>query len=67
MLKVGIAIDAWKFPVFKKRLKKAGYEFEKHSGITPDTLTLRVNTEDPVKLQKVIQSANDECAKSKAH
>lgn len=67
MQKAAIAIDSWKLPVFKKHLKKSGYAFSKDAGVTPDCLTLTVETDNTIKLQQVVEAANNECARSKAH
>lgn len=66
-IRAGIMIDSWKLPVFKKRLKKAGYSFEKGDGVVPGTLSLYVETNNTIKLQKVVEEANRECARSKMH
>lgn len=65
-MKIGIAIDDWKLAVFTKHLERAGYVTSLHPGVSEKTLTLIVKTEDPIKLQKVVSQANDECRKSKS-
>ncbi len=66
MSKAAIAIDTWKLSIFKKHLKKSGFAFAQGPGVTPDTLMLKVETEDTLSLQKVVTDANTECAISKA-
>lgn len=63
MLKAGIIIDAWKLPVFEKHLSNAGYVYEQSPGVTPDTLTLTVNTLSPKELGIVVQAASDEASR----
>ncbi len=58
MKKAAIAIDSWKLPIFKKMLKAAGYSFDKHPGVTDDTLILTVETDDVQKLTVVVAKAN---------
>lgn len=41
-MKVGIAIVDWKLPIFERRLKAAGYAYEKNFGPSPGTLLLSV-------------------------
>lgn len=65
MLKIAIAIDRWKLPIFKKHLDRAGYEFKKRPGVTADTMMLRVESKTVDELKPIIQAAQDECARSK--
>lgn len=50
-LKVGIATDTWKVKIFKKELKKLGYEYETSDGITPEDKFFYIYVE-PNKLEK---------------
>ena len=59
--KVGICIDAWKLVIFTKHLTAAGYAYAQHPGVTPDTLTLMVETDLIAPLQRVIEAAQKEC------
>ena len=61
-MKVGIVLDAWKLTIFKRRLDAAGYAYEQHPGVTADTITLTVITEDQTPLVAVVKAANDEAA-----
>lgn len=67
MKTAAVVIDAWKLPIFKRHLDKAGYKYTENPGVASDTLTLRVSYEWVAQLQPVIVAANDECARSKAH
>ena len=62
-MNVGIAIDPWKFSIFKKHLK--GWNYRKTTG--RDTITLTVITDDLDGLTVAIESARAECARLKAH
>ena len=59
-----VCIDAWKLPVFKRRLDAAGYRFTEHPGVTPDTLLLKVGYEWLHELQPILQAAAEECART---
>lgn len=59
----GVAIDAWKLPIFKKHLDAAGYSYTKHPGLTSDTLLLKIKTDRIATLQPIIEAANAECRK----
>lgn len=61
-MKAGIAIDDWKLPIFDRHLSRAGYTYEKHPGLTADTMTLIVLTEDAKALEGVVMAANTEAA-----
>ena len=60
-MKAGIAVDNWKLPVFRKRLKKAGYEYEDGGPLTGDTTLLTVETSDMLALKKVLEKCQAEC------
>lgn len=60
-MKVGIALDDWKLPVFRKRLTEAGYEYEDAGSFTPGTTILTVETDDMLALKKVIEGCQSEC------
>lgn len=67
-MKAGIAIDAWKLPIFERHLTGAGYSFTSGAGVTADTLMLYVETARGVsELAVVVKAANDEAARSRAH
>ena len=60
MKNIGIAIDAYKLPVFKKHLDKAGFEYETFE-ITKDMILLRVKANFAGDLTKLVESAQREC------
>lgn len=59
--KAAIVLDTWKIETFKKILKEAGYEFEEFPGVTPDTITLKVEYDLVASLTPVIEKAQREC------
>jgi hypothetical protein len=59
---VGVIIEDWKLPIFKRRLDAAGYRYTEHPGIAQNTLTLSVTCEWAYKLQPIVKAANEECA-----
>lgn len=61
-MRAGIAVDNWKLPVFREKLKAAGYTYEDKGEITPDSTMLMVETTDIVALGKVVTAANVACA-----
>lgn len=60
-MKVGIAVDDWKLPIFRKRLTGAGYTYTDVGGLTHDTTVLTVETNDVLKLKAVIERCQEEC------
>lgn len=63
MKTAGVVIDAYKLPVFKKHLDAAGFKYTQHPGITPDSLTLKVEYEWVADLKPIIEAANKEATK----
>jgi hypothetical protein len=61
MKTAAIVIDAWKLPIFKRRLDAADFTYTEHGGITQDTLTLRVQYEWVADLKPVVEAADEEC------
>lgn len=62
-MKVGIAVDAWKLPVFEKWLNKDGYAFEIRGPLyldRDDVLVITVETSNHGILETIIKLANDE-------
>lgn len=59
-----IAIDGWKLTIFRSALDQSGYDYEQGAGITPDTISLYVETYDIAALEVVVRAANAEAAKS---
>ncbi len=66
MMKAGIVLDAWKLPIFTRRLNQAGYGYEQHPGFTKDTITLTVMFTNHAGLLAIVKAANDEAAQLKA-
>ncbi len=64
-MKAGIGVDNWKLPVFRKRLKAAGYQYEDAGPLTGDTTLLTVKTGDILKLKKLLEECQTECRESK--
>ncbi len=62
-MKVGIAVDNWKLPVFRKRLTAAGYQYQDGGALTADATLLTVETDDTLGLQKVVELCQIECRK----
>lgn len=62
-MKVGIAVDDWKLPVFRKRLSEAGYTYADGGAITAGATLLTVETADALALKKVIERCQRECRK----
>lgn len=63
MKTVGVAIDNWKLPIFKRHLDAGGFQYTEHPGLNKDAMVLKVMTETISKLQPVIEAAQKECAK----
>jgi hypothetical protein len=61
---VGLVLDAWKLPVFKRHLDAAGYTYSQHPGLTADTWLLKVRCAWVHELQQVVVAANEECARA---
>lgn len=63
----GIAIDAWKLPVFSKRLTNAGFTYEQKPGLDPGTYILKVPAAlvDLQQLAQVCLAANTEAARTR--
>ena len=62
--KAGIVLDNWKFPIFERHLKQAGYAFKRTDGFTADAMTLTVDAENLVALGEVLKAANTEAAQT---
>jgi hypothetical protein len=63
-MKAGIAVDNWKLPIFRKRLKDAGYEYQDGGALTGETTLLTVETDNTLALQKVLEQCQRECRKA---
>lgn len=64
-MKVGIGLDNWKLPVFRRRLTEAGFQYEDAGAFTGDTTVLTVQTDDITALKKVLEECQAECRRSK--
>lgn len=62
-MKAGIAVDNWKLPVFRKLLTEAGFQYTDAGGFTHDTTVLTVETDNILKLKKVLEQCQAECRK----
>lgn len=65
-MKAGIAVDAWKLPIFERRLKAAGHTFTNHGELMPGVLLLRVDTDNGQALAQLCLAANTEAARTGA-
>ncbi len=65
MLKICVAIDAYKLAIFKRRLAEAGYAFEEGPGLTIETLHLYVRATSVIALEKIVRAANEEARKTR--
>ena len=65
MSTAGIAIDAWKLPIFERHLTQSGYAFENKGKLLEGTLLLMVETENLVALREVVTAANKEAARTR--
>ena len=61
-MKAGIAVDDWKLPVFRQRLEEAGYKYHDAGPLTAGTTLLQVETNNMLKLKKVLEQCQAECA-----
>lgn len=64
-MKVGIALDNWKLPIFRKMLSDAGYTYEDGGALTYDSTLLTIVTDNMLRLKDVVAACQRECAKSK--
>lgn len=64
MVKVGIAIDDWKLPIFERYLSEGGYAWEQRAGVTDGDLFLFVMARNPEDLAAVVLCANREAART---
>lgn len=65
-MKIGIFLDEWKLPTFKRRLTAEGYKFKKGPGVAPGTVSLHIESEDLPALNVLIKDINEEAARSRA-
>lgn len=64
-MKVGIALDNWKLPIFRKRLEEAGYEYQDGGELTANATLLTVITDDPNPLAILVSQCQVECARNR--
>lgn len=64
-MKATIAVDNWKLPVFRRRLEAAGYKYEDAGPFTGDTTILTVETNDLLRLKRVLEECQAECRRRK--
>lgn len=62
-MKAGIAVDNWKLPIFRKRLSEAGYDYADGGELSPLVTLLTVETDNILKLKKVIEQCQSEARK----
>ena len=65
MARSAICIDAWKLDIFDKELRAAGFDYEEAPGVTKDTLTLTVVTNEIRRLALCVNKANQTAATEK--
>lgn len=59
---IGIVIDAWKLPVFRKHLEEGKWSYTEHLGPN-DTLILKISGASADELAPIILLAQQECAR----
>ena len=62
-MKIGIAIDSWKRPIFERHLSQSGYAFDVGPGVV-GTLLMTVTTDNAEALEVVARAANTEAART---
>lgn len=62
MKTAGIAIDKWKLSIFETVLKREGFSYKVHSGVTSEMLLIKVETEFVSDLQPFVEEANSKAA-----
>lgn len=62
-----VVCDDWKLPVFRKRLKLAGFDFDEIAGPMPGVYTLKVRCGRISDMKPIIDAAESECRKRRAH
>lgn len=64
-MKIAIALDNWKLPIFRKGLTDAGYEYTDAGGLTHDSTVLTVVTDNILALKAVVEKCQAECRRSR--
>jgi hypothetical protein len=60
---VGIVVDDWKLPVFRRQLETAGFAYTDGGGPIPGVTALKVETDNLLALKCVVEACQLECAK----
>ena len=66
-MKVGIMVDDWKLPIFEKRLKEEGIEYENMGSPESGVILLTLEHDDPLSLSPLMEEMNNAARRSKAH
>lgn len=66
-LVVGVVVDDWKLDIFKKCIKKSGYDCTTEVGPASHTTTIKILSHTAAELVDVVQGAYDECRRSRHH
>lgn len=64
-LRVAIVLERWKLAIFEAALDRGGFTYEQGPGVTKDTLTLTVETNEVMALQSVVRAATTTAAETK--
>jgi hypothetical protein len=64
-MKAGIAVDDWKLLVFRRRLKVAAYSYKDAGELTPGVTLLHVETDDILRLKRVLEECQRECRRQR--
>lgn len=64
-MRIGIALDDWKLPIFRKRLTESGYVYNDAGALSSGVTLLTVDTEDVSGLESVVKKCQQECKDSK--
>ena len=69
MKKVGVVVDSWKVPIFRKIFDDNGFKYKIiiNNDDLIGTTTLMVMTETIAELQPFVEQANNKAARSKGH
>jgi hypothetical protein len=65
--KAGVVIDAWKLPIFERRLADGGFVFRNCGHFVTGTLIVQVDVEDgkAQQLAQLVLAANNEAANTR--
>jgi hypothetical protein len=65
-MKVGIVVDDWKLPIFKKGLDDNGYRYEAIPALK-NTIILKVEFDSRDRIETLVRELNTKAAISRAH